>query len=173
MAWDRVLAMETLSSMIAYIIIILWLVFLTVLVFSAAYTVNTKCRSYMFQDTGIVDIPYITIDIQGVPMNMIVDSGGAVSIITASALEGIAYEKCQRQVSLNAITGESIPSAMVTIPISIGNHEVIGDFIVHDTDDFANFGSMYGITIHGLLGNEFFEKTGCRIDYRKHSVTLY
>lgn len=173
MVWDRVLDMKTLSSMMAYIIMVLWMVFLVTIVFSALYAVNTKGQSYMFQDTGIVDIPYITVNIQGIPMNMIVDSGGAVSIITVSALENISYEECQRQVSLNAITDESIPSAMVTVPISIGDREIREDFVVHDTGDFAGFGSMYGITIHGLLGNEFFEKTGCRIDYRKHSVTFY
>lgn len=154
------------------LVTVLWCVFLIVVGVVLFYYSRHKGSRYSFQNYNTVDIPYISLDIQGVLLNMIVDSGGAVSIITENALHQLSYEESKRQVNLNAITGENVPSKMVTIPVNISGKEVKEDFVVHPVSDFGGFEVMYGITIHGLLGNEFFEKTGCKIDYKKHTVTL-
>lgn len=160
--------------MIATIITSLWLLFILFVVGTLLCKACSKSsQSFCFQGLENKDIPYITIIIQGQELNMLVDSCAGVSIISASILDNLSYKDCDRKVCMSALTGESISSKMVTISVPINDREVEEDFLVHSNDDIGNFKKLYGIQIHGILGNEFFEKTGCKIDYRNHMVTFY
>ena len=125
-----------------------------------------------FQNFHKVDVPYITVDVQGVPLNMIVDTGCGISLISRSVLKSIPYEKSPRHINLSALTTDSVESGAVVIPVTVDDKVVKGDFGIIDEDDIANFQKFYGITIHGLLGSEFFQETDCVIDYNAHTVTL-
>lgn len=158
--------------MIANITIFLWLVFIGCLVYSLTKHLKTRNSQVHFFQTIKSDIPYIVIDIQGHSMNMLVDSGAGISLITESALSVLSYEDSVRSITLQGIVNESTPPDVVTVPISIKGREIKEDFVKVPVDDFAGFGRKYGISIHGLLGNEFFENTGCVIDYKNHSVSF-
>lgn len=158
--------------MITNIIILLWLVFIGCLIYGLVNYLKTRnSQIHSFQALKS-DIPYITIDIQGNQLNMIVDSGAGVSMVTEDALSFLEYYETEREVTLQGLVNESTPPKMVSIPINVKGNEVVEDFIRIQADDFAGFGRKYGVTIHGLLGNEFFEKTGCVIDYKNHSVSF-
>ena len=127
-----------------------------------------------FQNFHKTDIPYITLDVQGIPLNLIVDTGCGISIISRQAAKKLSFEESPRKISLSALTSDSLKEpAVVVIPITVDNRQVYEDFVVYDNNDIANFQSNYGITIHGLLGNEFFQNTDCKIDYNNHTVTMY
>ena len=127
---------------------------------------------FQFQDFDKADIPYIAMEVQGIMLNFIVDTGCGVSLISKSVLDSISYEDSVRQVQLEALTPDSLHSGMVTIPITINGEQLEEDFVLYDKDDIANFQAHYGIIIHGILGNAFLDKTGCKIDYKKHTVTI-
>lgn len=156
--------------MITDILIILWFLFIVLAIGVIVWKLSHRVQLYNF--TNKVDVPYITIDIQGHPFNMVVDTGCGVSIITANALSSIKYTDSTRKINLQAVTDETLPSDMVSVPITINGKELVEDFVVHYAEDFGGFQVSSGITIHGLLGNEFFEKTHCKIDYNKHTVSL-
>lgn len=157
-----------------YIIIITWLALVAVIVYIFYSFLNKKKGSiYEFQNFGRGDIPYVTIDVQGIPLNFIVDSGCGISIISESILKDIHYEESPRKVNLSAITSDSIKSGVVAVPVEINGKTVNVDFAVHPACDIANFEALYGVTIHGLLGDEFFYRTRCKIDFGKHAITLY
>lgn len=158
--------------MMTDIIIFLWTVFLIITICILIRNNYNKREKYYFQNYTAVEIPYITIDVQGQPLNFIVDSGAAVSMITQRTLGHISYEPSPRKIEISATTNESIPANTVTIPITIKGNTIKEDFIVHSTDDLANFMVMHGIEAHGILGNEFFEKTKCRIDFKNHVVII-
>lgn len=160
--------------MITNIIIILWFLFVVVMVGLMFYRIHNKDKLFfLFQNYSKVEIPYIILDVQGHPLNMIVDSGAAVSVITQEALGIVNYKPCLRSIDISATTAESLHANMVTIPITVNSRTLDEDFVVHPVEDLANFKAMHNIVAHGILGNEFFEKTGCKIDYKNHSVTLY
>lgn len=160
--------------MIANIIILLWLGFLiTVVVLMIRYLHSKNREQYLFQNFGYVDLPYITIDIQGHLLNMIVDSGAGASVISQGALDILNYEPCQRKINMGAMTDEYIPVDMVTIPLTINGKETKEDFILHPAQDFCSFKTHYGLVAHGLLGNDFLDKYNCVIDFKNHSVTFH
>ena len=152
--------------MLTNILLILWVVFTLAIVYNM---LTWRRHCYAFQDWGKVDLPYIIIDIQGQSFNMIPDSGGALSVIRRSALEKIDYEPLDRYVELTALSDEGIPTEVVSIPIKIGDRIIKSDFIVYDRDNLAGF-DLYGITMDGILGAEFFKATEGMVDFNKKAV---
>lgn len=155
--------------MLTNIAIILWIAFI---LFAVAVYIKSFNRgiSYEFQEYTKTDIPYITIDVQGKLLNIIVDTGCSISIIKEEALKDLHYEISKRKVNLAALTTDSIASDVVKIPFTINNREYIEDFVVYGEGDIANFEVKYGIIIHAIFSKEFFDKTGCKIDFKNHSV---
>jgi hypothetical protein len=157
------------------IMIILWCVFILVILFILFRNeLMEKVRpriTYQFQSWEKSDLPYISIDVQGRKMNMIVDSAAAVSLIRKEVLKDITYEESSRSINLAALTEDSINSEVVSIPITINGSVTVTDFAVYYSDDIAAF-RKDGIIIDGLLGVEFFKATGGKIDFNKKTVTF-
>lgn len=147
---------------------------LIVLLFISLVYLNYKDKSvsYDFESPEKVDLPYISIDIQGHTFNMITDSAASVSIIKKEALDQLVYEVSPRKINLSAITNDSIAASVVTVPLSIKDRGVEVDFVVYDNTDIADFECKYGIKLHGILGVEFFKKTKGIINFKEQSVTL-
>jgi hypothetical protein len=138
------------------------------------YMVHTEYGrvKYNFESLEKVDLPYISIDIQGKKFNMVTDSAASVSIIKKEALKELQFENSPRKINLAAITNDSITSSVVSVPITLNNEEIKIDFVVYDGIDIADFEKKYGITLHGILGVEFFKKTKGKLDFGKQIVTL-
>lgn len=158
--------------MIGNILVFLWLLLIIVILSMIVRKCLSRVYVYPFQNYGKSDIPYIIIEIQGKQFNMIVDTGCGVSIICKSTLEQLDYTDSLRKISMHAITSDSIDSNTVTIPIKIGNTEFNSDFVITDEEDFGNYQKTLGITMHGLIGNEFLDAVDCIIDYKNHTVTM-
>ena len=158
--------------MVINVLIFLWVFFLCVIVVLMTKKLFNRSYSYAFQNYDKTDIIYITVDVQGIMLNLLVDTGCGVSIISEDVLSQIQYKESNRKVQLEALTSDSLHSGMVTIPITIKGKQIEEDFVTYDKQDIANFQAHYGITIHGILGNEFLDKTGCRIDYKNHKVII-
>lgn len=134
---------------------------------------NIRSEEYFFQNFDKTDLPYITIDVQGQQLNMIVDSAAAMSIIKKDVISELSYEPSPRKITLAALSNEGgIDSETVILPITVNDTEIKTDFLVYDSDDIADFGRKFGVTIHGLLGVEFWKRTKGIIDFNKQSVTF-
>lgn len=159
--------------MICSILLILWAVLLVGLLIAFYKYARSKPNTlFLFKDFNKTDIPYINIDIQGQSLNMLVDTCCGISILKRGLIDKLEYEKSPRKISLQALTSDSLTSSTVSVPISIGNKKIVEDFALYDGEDIANFEVLYGITLHGILGAEFFEKTHCKIDYKKHCLII-
>lgn len=128
-----------------------------------------KCSKYDFQSWEKADLPYITIDVQGHPLNMVTDSAAAISIIRREVLSNLEYEQSTRKINLAALTDESLHSEVVTIPIHVNGKEIKTDFVVYDGDDIADF-RRQGITMDGILGVEFFKVAKGIVDFNTQTV---
>lgn len=158
--------------MIISILFVLWLALIIAVVYIAGKKFFVKETTYSFKDYNKTDIPYITMDVQGVSLNMLVDTCCAVSIINKNALDKVKYEVSERKVSLVALTPASVPTDIVNVPVAINGKSFVADFAVYDDDDLCSFKKKYGVTLHGILGKEFLEALQCRIDFKKHTITI-
>ena len=162
--------------MVTNIIIALWIVFMLFLVYRLLRNIfkernESIIHNFPFQYVW-PDIPFITIDVQGNALNMIVDSGAAVSIISKDILDSITYEETDREYDLVAMTNESVPSNAIVIPITVNGKDVYEDFVVHSVEDLAGFKARYGVTIHGILGYNFLKKSGCKVDFENKKLVV-
>lgn len=155
--------------MFATILTILWLAIILFLLSAVARKYFDKSSKYSFQSWEKSDLPFITIDVQGCPLNMITDSAAAVSVIRRESLEKLTYELSSRRIHLSSVTTDGINSEVVTIPININGKEVKTDFVVYNEDDIADF-RRHGIVIDGILGVEFFKRTGGVVDFNTKTV---
>lgn len=158
--------------MITYIILTLWALFIGIVLTIFVQRFLFGNISYDFQNFGAIDIPYVTLDIQGNPMNMIVDTGCGISMLAVPAIKNfeLLYKKSNRRVALSAITSDKVEAGAITIDFNIGKHNVSEDFFLQDVEDFGNFKKMYGIEMHGLLGSSFFDANNCKIDFKTHTL---
>ena len=156
-----------------YVLIFLLIVFA---VTSAAYVYREEilCHKYKFRHFDAVEIPYVTMDIQGNTMNMIVDTGCAVSLLNIPSLKHceLLYKKVDKEVTLAAITEEKTRAKAISVDFNIGKKKVTEEFFLQNVDDFGNFEKMHNVTIHGLLGSSFFEANKCKIDFKTHSLIV-
>ena len=135
---------------------------------------NKKKHSYPFNNFGKVDIPYVTLDIQGHLLNLIVDSGCGISIIHTPTLEEkkLLYNVSEKKVDISSLTTDKKTLDSVFIDFVLNGKIITQEFFTHNDDDFGNFKQMYGIEIHGLLGSDFLDAYKCSIDYNKHSLIV-
>lgn len=155
-----------------YIIILLWaLLSLAVLAVSKKYSNGV---SHKFQNFGEVDIPYVTMNIQGNPMNMIVDTGCGVSMLNLPSLKGceLMCKLTNKAISLSALTSDKVEARAMNVEFNVGKKKISEDFFMQEHEDFGNFNRMYGINIHGLLGSSFFSKNNCNIDFKTHTLNV-
>ena len=159
--------------MVCNIFIFLWIALiigLVIVLFKYAY--SRPNAVFLFQNENKTDIKYITIGVQDQQLNMLVDTGCGISIIRSDVAQTLRHSRSPRKINLQALTPDSLASDVVTIPITVGNKEIAEDFATYNEKDIANFEALYGITLHGILGAEFFEKTNCQIDYKKHCLII-
>jgi hypothetical protein len=153
------------------LIIFLWVAFIATLLLKAGKKAFLSPDRYLMQDWEKVDMPYITMTVEGHKLNFITDSAASVSIIKGSVLPLISFENSDRQVALAALTEDTIQSKVVDLTLPVNGENVTTNFVVYE-EDIAGFRCKYGIEIHGLLGVEFFRKTSGIINFRNHTVTF-
>ena len=129
-------------------------------------------ETLVFQSAKKPAIPYVIVRSGDITLNMIVDSGCGVSIIDRMMLDIIPHERTNESISLTALTPDSMESDIVVVPITINKKQISQKFAAYESDDIANFRTLYGISIQGILGSDFMEATGCKVDYSKHALII-
>lgn len=155
--------------MITNILITLWALFLV-----AVFTVTARSKHYSFQNFEATEIPYVKIDIQGNILNMVVDTGCAVSLLNMPTLSNceLLFKNSNKAISLSALTEDKVDAKAITVDFNIGKKQVTEDFYLQNVEDFGNFQKMHGITLHGLLGSSFFHNNECNIDFKNHRLSV-
>ena len=159
--------------MITNIILILWVLFLIAVPLLSIINLKSG-KLFKFIDFEKIEIPYVTIDIQGYKLNMVVDTGCSVSLLSVPAIADykIDYVESGKSVDLSAITSDKVTSNAVTITFEVFGKEVTEDFYLQDVEDFGNFQKMHGVVLHGLLGSSFFDANKCKIDFKNHCLIM-
>lgn len=154
------------------LLVFIWAVFLLSIVSLMLWRACSRNPQYIFQQYGPVDIPYVTINIQGNELNLIVDSGCGTSILNKPAIDkfGIDYKNLNKGYSITALTEEKMDINCILVEYELHGKTVTDEFSVYNTPDFGNFMRMYGIEIHGLLGTNFFDAHSCTLDFKEHCL---
>lgn len=120
------------------------------------------------ESLDLANLPILTFSIGEQKYNFLLDTGASNSAINKSVLGEIVHKSCERKDYVYGMEGNKVVSEYVTMDILYKDTPFAEEFLVVDLDlTFGNIKKDFGVNLHGVLGNSFFKKYRCVIDFDK------
>lgn len=115
----------------------------------------------------LTGLPIVTFKQGENKINLLIDTGSSKSVIIPSVLNTFKHEKLNEGGTIFGMEGNIIETIYVNIDFILNKDNYSEKFQVVDMSNaFNTLKQDTGVTIHGILGNTFFEKYGYVIDYK-------
>lgn len=115
----------------------------------------------------LTGLPIVTFKQGENKINLLLDTGSSKSVILPSVLNVFKHEKLNEGGTVYGMEGNIIETVFVDMDFILNNTNYSEKFQVIDMSSaFNSLKQDTGVTIHGILGNSFFEKYGYVIDYK-------
>lgn len=116
----------------------------------------------------LADLPVITLRQGAKKVNLLLDTGSTESIIIPSALANLEYEDTGKSGTVFGMEGNAVDTKYVNLDLMYNYITYNENFqIVDMSNAFNSIKQSTGVTIHGILGNSFFERYGYVIDFQE------
>ena len=156
--------------------IVLWKFIIILLIIALiAYIINkveaTKkelnSRMSFKEALDLIELPIVTFYQGDKKLNFMLDSGSNLSIIDINAVNNLKlkYVKLNKVNSILGINGETRDAGFLNMKFSYKHINFDYDFQYLDLSNVVNSLKQDGITIHGILGNQFFTKYKYILDF--------
>ena len=150
-------------------IIILGIVALIAYIVNKVETSKKEINSRMsFKESlDLIELPIVTFYQGDKKLNFMLDSGSNLSIIDINAVNNLKleYVKLNKVNSILGINGETRDAGFVNMKFYYKHINFDYDFQYLDLSNVVNSLKQDGITIHGILGNQFFTKYKYILDF--------
>ena len=150
-------------------IIILGIVALIAYIVNKVETSKKEINSRMsFKESlDLIELPIVTFYQGNKKLNFMLDSGSNLSIIDINAVNNLKleYVKLNKVNSILGINGETRDAGFVNMKFSYKHINFDYDFQYLDLSNVVNSLKQDGVTIHGILGNQFFIKYKYVLDF--------
>lgn len=115
----------------------------------------------------LTGLPIVTFKQGKFKFNLLVDTGSTKSVILPSLLEVIKYTELNEKGTIFGMEGNIINTTYVSTTFNLHKNGYEETFQVVDMSSaFNSIKQDTGVTIHGILGNSFFEKYGYVLDFK-------
>ena len=115
----------------------------------------------------LTGLPIVTFKQEENKINLLLDTGSSKSVILPSILNVFNHEKLNEGGTVYGMEGNIIETVFISMDFILNNTNYSEKFQVVDMSSaFNSLKQDTGVTIHGILGNSFFEKYGYVIDYK-------
>ena len=151
------------------VIVILFLVTISIIYYIVRET-NNKMDSYMsFRESmDLTELPVVTFYQGDTKINFLLDTGSNHSLINAYCGLNIDFEGMDTATEIYGINGNKISAKCAKIKFSYKNYKFDYKFQICDlTNAFDSIKKETGVTIHGILGNQFFKQYSYILDFDK------
>lgn len=152
-------------------IICLSLVVILISIFAEKWynRISNKDNKISFKEAmDLTDLPVITLRQGDKRINLLLDTGSTKSIILPSVLETFEYVTTGEVGTVYGMEGNIVETHYINMDFMYNYITYNETFQVVDMS--AAFNSIKvtsGVSIHGILGNSFFERYGYIIDFQK------
>lgn len=122
---------------------------------------NSSSKDKMsFKETfDLTELPIITFKLGEQKLNFVLDTGASRSVINEPTLEGLEITRFKNVGQLYGADGNKIQVDSVELELSYNNTNFSEHFRILDlTEALGNLKKSHGVTVHGFLGNSFFQK---------------
>ena len=126
-------------------------------------------RNISFLETlKLTGFPVITFENNGIIINMILDTGSSVSIIDSTLLESLKYQPLEADTHIFGLAGTTKDGQYANVPLTYKNRTYSIDMaVINMSDTFNKMKEHFGLSIHGILGTDFFSKYKYILDFDK------
>lgn len=132
------------------------------------YENKNKNKISFKEAMDLTNLPVITLRQGEKKVNLLLDTGSTESIILPSILNYLEYEDTDKTGTVFGIEGNAVDTKYVKMDLMYNFINYTENFqIVDMSNAFNSIKQSTGVTIHGILGNSFFEKYGYVIDFQE------
>lgn len=127
-------------------------------------------KNMSFMDSlNLTGLPIICFNGIGQTVNMVLDTGSNVSIIDINVLDIIEHTKGKESIEgIIGVSGEIGESSNINVSLTYKEMEFNFECFANDISATVSAVKQeYGVTIHGLLGTDFFTKYKYIIDFNE------
>lgn len=126
-------------------------------------------RNISFVETlNLTGFPVISFKNNGKIINMILDTGSNSSIIDSTICKELEHTPINAESNVFGLSGTSIEGGCSELPITYKNRVYTVTCITMDMSaTFKKMKEHFGITIHGILGTDFFRKYQYILDFNE------
>lgn len=116
----------------------------------------------------LVELPIITLYHKNKKLHFILDTGCNNSVIDSTILPELQYSESENSMHIFGIEGKTQESSAIILDFTYENTFYTHTFqAINLSPSFKQIKKIHGITVHGLLGTDFFNKYKYIIDFDK------
>ena len=106
---------------------------------------------------NLTDLPVVTFTQGDEKLNFLLDTGSNKSLINSSVVKKLQHVMLKSDSTMFGVDGNYTKVETAVISIFYNGEEYANDFMISNLDKpFTNIKKESGVTIHGILGNNFF-----------------
>lgn len=150
--------------------IIIFLITTITIVYWITKDTNKRIDSYMsFRESmDLTELPVVTFYQGDKKINFLLDTGSNKSLINAYCGLDIKFEDANIKSDIVGINGETLNAKCANVEFTYKNFDFKYTFHVCDLRSaFDSIKQEQGVTIHGILGNQFFKEYSYILDFNK------
>lgn len=117
---------------------------------------------------NLTDLPIVTFTHGDKKLNFLLDTGSNKSLINSSIVNELNHIPLRSDSTMFGVEGNYTKVEVSVISIFYNGEEYANDFMVSDLDKpFSNIKKESGVTIHGILGNNFFTRNKSILNFEE------
>ena len=122
-----------------------------------------------FKDSlDLTDLPVVTFYSGHKKLNMLLDTGSSECIINKEYLDSICYTETDKKKEIFGMEGNIVINPIVSTTISYSGLKFDVELIAMDMNQaFGTIKKESGVTIHGIIGSNFFTRYKYILDFDK------
>lgn len=131
--------------------------------------VSNKYTKISFKESlDLVDLPIITFKVGNEKLNFMLDSGANLSVINETILPNIEHILTNKIGTIFGMEGNIQKVRYAKLTLQYKNSIYTDEMQVLNMDNsFSNLKKESGVTVHGILGNNFFQKYKYVLDFKE------
>lgn len=129
--------------------------------------INKQSKSVSFKESlQLTGLPIITLNSNGKTINFLLDTGSKFNVINSSELQHIEHRMLEDNHYAHGIDGNMKQCMCCDMNLTYGNLKFNQTFDIMELDKAFNIiKNSSGVTIQGILGNDFFIKYKYILDF--------
>ena len=154
--------------MLFEIVIVLSITVAAIIVYGKYYY-NGKGSKMSFRESmDLTELPVVTFYNGTNKLNFLLDTGSNMCVINSKILESLNYTRLNEKGAVHGMEGNIVDTEYVSMNFTYNDIPYTSVFQVMDMQNaFDIVKQESGVTIHGILGNKFFEEYKYVLDFKE------